>query len=137
MYPISLSDCSSPRARAPPAASRSENSASCCTGVTTELPRRQARNPPTASDSSTDKITAPLALLGSDAKSTMDLSAPASRPAWNASPITTKSASPLTKTSVQMVELNRDFIYCLPNCLLRRSGLSRRYAANLDQENLD
>src|SRR5439155_18772905 len=99
----------SARARASPAARRSENSASCWTGVTTELLKRQARNPPSASDSKTARMTPPLEPLGRDVKSSREFPFD-SRPAWNARPMTTKSASPLTKTSAQMVELNRDFI---------------------------
>src|SRR5580765_84425 len=120
------------RARGSPAAKRSENSASCCTGVITALPSRQARNPPTASANKNAQKMLPLAPLGSDAKSSMDLSAPASRPAWNASPMTTNSASPFTKTSVQTVELNRDFITssklfpvaCLSSSAARHKSLS-------------
>src|SRR5882757_1642620 len=121
MRPSSLSDWTSARARASPAASRSENSVRFCTGVTTELPRRHARIAATPSARSAAPITEPLAPLGKLPKSNSD-TPPDSRPAWYASPNTMKSASPLTKTSVQIVELSRDFMPSSNPILLKRSS---------------
>src|SRR5213078_2370442 len=67
------------------------------------LPRRHARIAATPSAINAAIITEPLAPLGKLPKSNSD-TPPDSRPAWYASPSTMKSASPLTKTSVQIVE---------------------------------
>src|SRR5579859_2218360 len=129
MRPSSLSEWTSARARGSPAASRSENSVRFCTGVTTELLRRHARNAATPRARSAAPITAPLAPLGKLPKSNSD-TPPDSRPARYASPSTIKSASPFTKTSVQIVELSRDFMPSSNPILLKRSSVPSRAISN-------
>src|SRR5206468_2397423 len=90
-------------------ASRSENCASSFTGPTNALFSRHAKNTIAPSTRNRAIITDPLAPLGSEPKSSMD--APLDcRPALYASQSTPNRTSPLTRTRVQIVELNRDFI---------------------------
>src|ERR1700674_2150143 len=106
MKPSSSLLCTSARARESPAASRSENSASSCTGDNIEPASRQASNVAMPSASTAARITVPPE---GAPKSNM-LASPAFLPALNARPRTTKIITPFSRTNVQMVELNRDFM---------------------------
>ena len=86
------------------------------------LPSRHARNAAMPSASNTASITEPLAPLGSDAEVedgyTSGFFAGADRP----SPSTTNSTRPFTRTSVQIVELNRDFMTSSKTLLRARAA---------------
>src|ERR1700737_4457608 len=133
MSPNSLVELTSARALESPAARRPENCASSCTGETKELFRRQPRNTIAPSTRNRANRTDPLAPLGSEPKSNMD--APFDcRPALYASHSTPNRTSPLTRTTVQIVELNRDFmlasksLWRLPHRGLMRPPQSNAWA---------
>src|SRR6266852_8207617 len=105
MYPSSSFELTSARARGSPAASRSENSARACTGPSS-APNRHARMTAVASASTMAISTVPPA---GAPKSNKDAS-PAFLPALKASPRTIKPTTPFRRTSVQIVELSRDFM---------------------------
>src|SRR6266852_4852546 len=122
MYPSSSFELTSARARGSPAAKRSENSASACTGPSI-APNRHARIAAVASASTMATSTVPPA---GEPKSNKDVS-PAFFPALNASPRTMKPTTPFTRTSVQIVELSRDFMppsKSLPRSPRRQSACS-------------
>src|SRR5579859_1788753 len=122
MSPSSLSAWTSARARGSPAARRSENSVSCCTGVPMALLRRHISTAATPKLRRTANINAPLAPLGRLPKSKSD-TAPASRPAWNAMPTMASIAIPAPKASIVIVELSRDFMPSSNPILLKRSSV--------------
>src|ERR1700675_2144978 len=110
------------RARGSPTASRSENSASACTGPS-RAPKRQASTAAIPNANTTAKSTVPPP---AEPKSNRDAS-PAFFPAVNASPRTTNEITPFSKTSVQIVELSRDFMpssKSLPRSPRRQAALS-------------
>src|SRR6266403_824884 len=122
MYPSSSFELTSTRARGSPAAKRSENSARARTGPS-NAPNLHARITAVASASTMAKSTVPPA---GEPKSNKDAS-PAFFPALNASPRTMKPTTPFSRTSVQIVELSRDFMpssKSLPRSPPHRSALS-------------
>src|SRR5262249_14879026 len=92
-----------------PAARRSENSARCWAGLTKPPKSRHASRPAMPRTSTNAIITEPLAPLGREPRSKMD-TPPDCLPALYASPITANRTTLLSSTSVQAVELSRDFM---------------------------
>jgi hypothetical protein len=123
--PSSSDELTSARARLSPAAKRSEKSVNCCTGLSTPLPSLHARNSAPATASASAIITAPLAPLGRAPKSEID-APPDCRPALYANPRTANKTAPLTRTSVQILELSRDFMPSSQIFLRRFSSVLRR-----------
>src|SRR3984957_4256135 len=109
IWPSSFDALTSARARLSPAANRSENSASCCTGLISPLPSCHARNNAPATASASAIITAPLAPAGNAPKSKID-APPDCRPALYAKPSTASRTTVFARTSVQILELSRDFM---------------------------
>src|ERR1700722_231421 len=107
--PSSFEALTSARARLSPAANRSENSVSCCTGLISPLPSCHARNSAPATASASAIITAPLAPAGNAPKSKID-APPDCRPALYAKPSTASRTTVFARTSVQILELSRDFM---------------------------
>src|SRR6266568_3226156 len=135
MKPSSSFEETSARARGSPAASRSENSARACTGPS-NAPNRHARITAVASASTMATSTVPPA---GEPKSNKDAS-PAFFPALNASPRRTKPTTPFSRTSVQIVELNRDFMppsKSLPRSLRHPSALSPQNSNTGPRKNLE
>src|SRR6202050_2756395 len=99
----------SARARASPATSRSENFASSPTGFSTRLPSTNISSKAAAIARPNAANRGPLALEGSDGASAIAMP-PDSLPAWYASPSTANNDTAVPATSIQIVELNRDFM---------------------------
>src|SRR6266403_1044821 len=134
MYPSSSFEVTSARARGSPAAIRSENSARACTGPSI-APNRHARITAVASASTMAMSTVPPA---GEPKSNKDAS-PAFFPALKASPRTTKTTTPFSRTSVQIVELSRDFMppsKSLPRSPRHASALSPQISNARARKNL-
>src|SRR6266852_4275988 len=135
MYPSSSFELTSARARGSPAAKRSENSARACTGPSS-APNRHARITAVASASTMATSTVPPA---AEPKSNKDAS-PAFFPALNASPRTTKPTTPFSRTSVQIVELSRDFMppsKSLPRSPRHRSASSPQISNTGPRKNFE
>src|SRR6266852_1805781 len=135
MYPSSSFEWTSARARGSPAAIRSENSARACTGPS-NAPNRHARITAVASASTMANSTVPPA---GEPKSNKDAS-PAFLPALKASPRTTKPTTPFSRTSVQIVELSRDFIppsKSFPRSPRHQSALSPQISNARARKNLE
>src|ERR1700737_2715118 len=109
IYPSSSSVETSARDFESPAANRSENSARCCTGERNELLNRHPTNTAVPSARNSAISTEPVVPLGKEPKSISD-TPPDCRPALYASPSTANRTMLFRMTSVQIVELSRDFM---------------------------
>src|SRR5271156_1042308 len=105
MKPSSSFVVTSARARGSPAAIRSENSARVWTGPNS-APRRHMRT----TDTPIASTRAMMTLMPPGAAKSKKDASPAFLPALNAKPMTKINISAFTNTSIQIVELSRDFI---------------------------
>src|SRR5271154_3083659 len=105
MKPSSSFVVTSARARGSPAAIRSENSARVWTGPNS-APRRHMRT----TDTPIASTRAMMTLMPPGAAKSKKDASPAFLPALNAKPMTKINISAFTNTSIQIVELSRDFM---------------------------